>query len=74
MVSMTRTAGTVGSRWATSNTRPFGFVRNSLNPLIYRSVTASGDTIAAGTAGTCTGTAGTCGNDMGNDNYGGGTY
>jgi trimeric autotransporter adhesin len=69
-----RTAGTVGSRWATSNTRPFGFIRNSLNPLIYRSVTASGDTIAGGTAGTCTGTAGTCGNDMGNDNYGGGTY
>ena len=69
-----RTAGTVGSRWTTSNTRPFGFVRNSLNPLIYRSVTASGDTIAGGTAGTCTGTAGTCGTDMGGDNYGGGTY
>ena len=69
-----RTAGTVNSRWATSNTRPFGFIRNSLNPLIYRSVTASGDTIAAGTIATCTGTGGTCGTDMNNDPYGGGTY
>lgn len=68
-----RTAGTVGSKWATANVRPYGFIRNSLSILVPLSTTASGETIS-GTAAICTGTGGTCNNNMSGDVYGGGTY
>ena len=59
-----RTAGTPGSVFLTTGSRPYAFFRGSLEQ--WRPLSAP--ELGAGNA-TCTGNSGTCNNNMGNDTY-----
>ena len=61
-----RTQGTVGSVFATTNSRPYAFIRNSLSAWAPASGT---QTTAITNPHTCTGTGGTCNSNMSNSSY-----